>query len=69
LYTAIIPALKRLRQEHQEASTGYIVVPCLKELKGKKDLKIFINWALWLMPVILATQEAEIRKTITKKGC
>jgi hypothetical protein len=59
LYTAIIPALKRLRQEHQEASTGYIVVPCLKELKGKKDLKIFINWAG--MPVILATQEAEIR--------
>jgi hypothetical protein len=56
-YMHIIPALRRLRQRIKtdfEISLRYIVRPCLKKKK---------RWYVrhrWLMPVILATWEAEI---------
>jgi hypothetical protein len=55
--TPVILALGRLRQEDLRfnASLGYIQRLCLKE---KKILAR--QW--WLMPVILATWEAEIRR-------
>jgi hypothetical protein len=52
---SVIPVLGRPRQEYHEfeASLGYIVNTCLK--KEKVGCR-------WLTPVILATQEAEIRR-------
>jgi hypothetical protein len=57
LCTFIIPALRRLRQEDQEykVSMRYIARPSLKKLEVLAE-------SLWLTPVILSTQEAEIRR-------
>jgi hypothetical protein len=54
--TPVIPVLGRLRKEDQEFkdSLGCIMTPYDKE-----DQR---SWAQWLMPVILSTQEAEIRR-------
>jgi hypothetical protein len=54
----LIPSLGTLRQEDIELqiSLGYIVRPCLKKIKIKT------SQALVVMTVILATQEAEIRR-------
>jgi hypothetical protein len=52
------PSSRKLRQKDQEfkASSGYIARPCLN-LNNKKKAG-----HRWLTPVILATQEAEIRR-------
>jgi hypothetical protein len=55
-YTSVIPALERLRQEDCEFKAGmdYVWKPCLKKtIEARRQ---------WLMPVILTTQEAEIKK-------
>jgi hypothetical protein len=56
----VIPALGRLRQKDQqfEVSLGYIVRPGLKKQKQAS------HW--WFMPIILATQEVEIRRITFK---
>jgi hypothetical protein len=58
-HVLVIPALRRQRQEDAkfEASPGYMVRPCLKIIKNFK-----IAEHHWILPVILATQEAAIRK-------
>jgi hypothetical protein len=55
---SVIPALGRLRQEDYKFKTslGDIARPYIKN-KTKQN-----SWALWLMLVILATPEAEIRR-------
>jgi hypothetical protein len=56
-YTSVIPALGRLRQKHPkfEGSLGYIVKDPVSKTKTEAGC-----W--WLTPVILAPQEAEIRR-------
>jgi hypothetical protein len=55
----VIPELGRLRQENCElkVSLGYVLRHCLKKQT---------NTCLWLMPVILATQEGEIRRMVVR---
>jgi hypothetical protein len=52
-----VAGLRRLRQENHKLkiSLGYTNRPCLKRKKKQA-------WHRWLKPVILATQEAEIRR-------
>jgi hypothetical protein len=54
---SVMPALRRLRQEDHklEAHLGNIVRPCLKKRESERDHQ-------WLMPIILATEEADIRR-------
>jgi hypothetical protein len=61
----VIPALRMLRPENQEfkISLGYILRLCLEtttKTKQKQEQKH--SWCQWLTPVILTTQEAEIRR-------
>jgi hypothetical protein len=57
----IIPSVRRLRLEDLkfQTSLGYFVKPCLKTTIGARC------W--WLTPVILATQETEIRGNQVRK--
>jgi hypothetical protein len=52
-HTIVIPALGKVRQEDQEfaASQGYILDPASKIARRQ-----------WVTPVILPTQEAEIKR-------
>jgi hypothetical protein len=34
----------------------------------KEKLRVFCSWHQWFMPVILVTQEAEIRRIMVKAG-
>jgi hypothetical protein len=54
------PSTLEAEQEDNDSSPahGYILKPCLKKKKKKERKEVR---CLWLMPVILATQEAEIR--------
>jgi hypothetical protein len=56
-YIPVIPALRRLRQKDHnfKASLGQTVKPCLKNNKTMAGCQ-------WLSPIILAIQEAEIRR-------
>jgi hypothetical protein len=48
-----------------ETSLDYIVRPCHKTATTKKKPKMVeMSWALVLTPVILTTQEAEIRRIV-----
>jgi hypothetical protein len=59
---SVILACRRMRQESQkfEASLGYIEKPSLQKQNEHSG-----HW--WLTPVILATQEAEIRRISSSK--
>jgi hypothetical protein len=61
----VIPAHGRLRREDPgfNVSLDYIVRPCVKK-KTKNQNQTARHW--WFMPVILSTQEAEIRRTKVK---
>jgi hypothetical protein len=60
-HTPVIPALGRVMQEDHEfeVSLGY-TMRSVSEIKQNKQVRMARCW--WLRPVILATQEADIRR-------
>jgi hypothetical protein len=68
-YMPIIPAPRKLRQEDHglETSLGYKARPCLKKTNihsqnQQQQQRTPHRAGRWLTPIILATQEAEIRR-------
>jgi hypothetical protein len=61
VYTYIILALRRLRQEDTKfkASLGFTVRHCKTKQNNTKE-HLSRRW--WLRPIIPATQEAEVRR-------